>query len=307
MTDRYHIPVLKDSVVASLEPESAGTILDLCLGDGGYSLEILKKMPASGRVIGVDRDPKALERAGKRLAPYMDRFVPLKGNFRNVGALLAGIDIYKINGAVVDLGTSFLQVSDAEMGFMYSRSGPLTMQMGDDSDVDAGVVVNEFSEEKLARIFWEFGEEKASRKLARAIVSRRRKQRFQTTGDLARVVYDMKLKFPVKTLARVFQAIRIYVNDEIDSLKAMLPQVVDLLEKGGRLAVLSYHSGEDRVVKQFMNEMTKTCVCPPEFPVCNCGKKAVLNIVHRLIVPAADEIEKNSNARSAKLRVAEKL
>ncbi|MBN1998169.1 16S rRNA (cytosine(1402)-N(4))-methyltransferase RsmH [candidate division KSB1 bacterium] len=307
MNEQYHIPVLLDQVVASVQPETAEVILDLCLGDGGYSLELLKKMPATSLVVGVDRDAEAINRAGKRLMSYGHRFRTLKGNFRDVGKLLAGINIFKVDGIIVDLGISLLQIRDAAKGFSYARSGPLSMQMGDDSAINAEVVVNEFSEEKLANIFWEFGEERASRRLARAIVSRRREKRFETTGDLASVVYDMKLRYPVKTLARLFQSIRIFVNDELESLKLVLPQAVELLKKSRRLAVLSYHSGEDKITKQFMNEMAKFCICPPDFPVCRCNKKASLKIVHRLIVPSAEEIEKNPNSRSAKLRVAEKI
>ena len=283
-------------------------LIDGTLGDGGHTLLMLKAMPEHGRVLAVEQDQDAINRSKKRLSGFADRFQVVHGNFRDLESLSLGQGVTKVDGVLVDLGVSYLQLSDARKGFMFSASGPLDMRMDKTLPTSAEDVVNEFSESELARVVWMYGEERQSKRIARAIVSQRQKVKIETTEQLATIVRNVVgPKFSVKSLARVFQAIRIYVNNELESLQQFLPQAVNLLKTGGRLAVISYHSLEDRLVKEFIQKEAHPCECPPEFPQCVCGKKARLIKVGKLIRPTAEEIAHNSSARSAKLRVAEKL
>ena len=308
MDFEYHIPVLLKNVVSALNANRARLIVDVTLGDGGYSKSILEEMSPNGRVVGIDRDERAIKRATERLSGFSDRFQALKGNFSQLEELLENKGIGPVDGVVADLGVSTLQITDPNRGFMFSKSGPLSMQMGVDSELSAEHVVNEFSEQELANILFRYGEEKASRKIAGAIVKFRTHERITTTAQLAGIVETViRGKFKIKSQARVFQAIRIYVNKELESLEEFLPQAVRVLKSGGVLCVVSYHSLEDRMVKQFIAQEENPCVCPPDLPVCVCGKKPSLRKIGKLITPSNVEIFENSNSRSAKLRVAKKL
>jgi 16S rRNA (cytosine1402-N4)-methyltransferase len=305
---KYHIPVLLNEVVDALKTNRARLIVDVTLGDGGYSKAILDKLPSAGMVVGIDRDMRAIKRATKRLENYSDHIKVICGNFSQLKDLLENEEIGLVYGVVADLGISTLQITDPNRGFMFSKSGPLSMQMGGDSEISAEHVVNEFDEEELANIFYRYGEERASRKIASAIVKYRRQKYIATTSQLADVVGSViGGKFKIKSQARIFQAIRIYVNKELECLEKFLPQAIKVLKSGGRLCVISYHSLEDRMVKQFISQAVKPCICPPDLPLCVCGKTPLLRKVGKMISPTQYEVDENPNSRSAKLRVAEKL
>lgn len=304
----YHKSVLVEKVVENLNVTTAALIIDATLGDGGHAYALLQAMPEDGRVIGIDLDPDALARSKQRLSQFGERFQAIEGNFGDLEALLEKHGVRNVDGVLADLGISQLQITDASKGFMYSGSGPLAMTMGNRSSLNAETVVNELSEDELARVIWKYGEERDAKRIARAIVSQRRLHRITTTDQLADIVRKtVRHRFVVKTLARVFQAIRIYVNKELESLERFLPQAENVLRSGGRLVVISYHSLEDRRVKEFFRKEANPCECPPELPQCVCGKKPRLKIINKLIRPTAEEIAHNPSARSAKMRVAEKI
>jgi len=304
----YHKSVLVSEVLTYLKAETAALIIDATLGDGGHSLALLEAMPDNGKVYGIDLDRDALARAKARLSRFGERFHVIEGNFGDLEALLQEHGVGQVDGVLADLGVSRLQITLADKGFTFSDSGPLTMTMSSETQVNAESVVNDLSEDELARVIWEFGEEREARRIARAIVSQRRLGRIETTGQLADIVRrTVRSRFAVKSLARVFQAIRIYVNREMENLEKFLPQALEVLRPGGRLAVISYHSLEDRKVKEFMQKQANPCECPPELPRCVCGKKPRLKIATKLIRPDEQEVAANPSARSAKMRVAEKL
>jgi len=304
----YHTSVLVRRVVAGLDAKNAGIICDTTLGDGGYALELLKVMPDDGVVIGIDRDPQAIARALERLDQFKDRLKVIKGNFKDVEEILMGLGIKEIDGIVADLGVSRLQISDPSRGFMFLKSGPLLMNMGDDSDVNAETIVNEYDGDELARIFWEFGEERASRKIAKAILKYRQNKRIETTDQLVNIIRGVvSSRYEIKTFARIFQALRIYINREIDNLKLFLPAALKCLKREGYMAVVSYHSLEDRIVKRFMREQADPCICPKDIPRCVCGKKPTLKIIGKMITADEEEIRLNPSSRSGKLRIARKI
>ena len=308
MEYEYHTSVLVRRVVAGLDAKNAGIICDTTLGDGGYALELLKVMPDDGVVIGIDRDPQAIARALERLDQFKDRLKVIKGNFKDVEEILMGLGIKEIDGIVADLGVSRLQISDPSRGFMFLKSGPLLMNMGDDSDVNAETIVNEFDGDELARIFWEFGEERASRKIAKAILKYRQNKRIETTDQLVNIIRGVvSSRYEIKTFARIFQALRIYINREIDNLKLFLPAALKCLKREGYMAVVSYHSLEDRIVKRFMREQADPCICPKDIPRCVCGKKPTLKIIGKMITADEEEIRLNPSSRSGKLRIARKI
>lgn len=308
MVVKYHKPVLLNEVLESLNLASGRLFCDVTLGDGGHSLAMLQRLPGEGEVIGIDRDAQAIERAQQRLSGFGDRFRTIKGNFSDIERLLRENSIEGVDGIVCDLGVSMLQISDPSRGFMYSASGPLNMKMQTGDGLTAAVVVNDFSEKEIADIIFKYGEERQSRRIANAIVKQRAKKKIETTGDLADIVRNVVGdRFIIKTLARVFQSIRIYVNDELGSLERFLPQALNVLNVGGRLAVIEYHSLEARLVKDFMYRETHPCTCPKDFPQCVCGKQPRLKVIKKLVKPGENELLLNPNSRSARLRVMEKI
>ena len=303
----YHIPVLAEEVADGLRIAQVSRVVDGTLGDGGYSLCFLERS-ASVQVIGIDLDRDAIERAGERLAGYGDRFRAVQGNFSDIDTLVGQLGVEDLEAIVVDLGISRLQVTDPAKGFMFSKPGPLLMRMGGASRVDAGKIVNEWDEKMLAQLLWEYGEERRARWIARAIVRARSNNPFTMTDELAEVVRRaVPHDHAVKSLARVFQAIRIAVNDELNNLRSFLPKALQLLRPQGRLAVVSYHSLEDRICKEFFASQIRPCTCPPDLPICVCGKQPTIRWVERLVRPSEAEVQRNPNARSAKLRIMEKL
>ena len=306
-----HKPVLLDECLDALAIKPDGIYLDGTLGRAGHSLEIVKRL-TTGRLIGVDRDETAIAAAKERLADYMDRVTLVHSNFDRVGDILAGLHISGVDGMLFDLGVSSPQLDDAERGFSYMHDAPLDMRMDRTAALSAHEVVNEWSYEELRRILFEYGEERYAPVIAKHIVQKREQAPIETTLELAEIIKGAMppaaLREKQHPAKRSFQAIRIAVNGELDALPPMLEAAADKLNVGGRLAVISFHSLEDRIIKKTMQALATGCTCPPNFPVCVCGKKPKMKLISRKpIVSGAAELAYNPRARSAKLRVAEKL
>lgn len=306
-----HRSVLLQESIDALAIRPDGIYLDGTLGGAGHSLEIARRL-TTGLLIGIDQDAVALGAASQRLAPYRDRVKLVHANFRSLDAVLHDAGIAGVDGMLFDLGVSSPQLDDSSRGFSYMADAPLDMRMDRDGSLSAYEIVNQTPEDELKRILWRYGEERYAPLIAAAIARRRAERPIETTLELAELVRSAmpaqarrEKQHPAK---RTFQAIRIAVNDELGAVEDMLGKAVDLLNPGGRLAVITFHSLEDRIVKTAMAEAARGCTCPPEFPVCICGKKPRVRLVtRRPIVPGAAELEENPRARSAKLRVAEKL
>ena len=309
--DYGHVPVLLQECLDALNIRPDGIYVDGTLGRAGHSLEIVKRL-TTGRLIGIDRDETAIAAAQERLADYRDRVTLVHSNFDRIGDILAELHIDGADGMLFDLGVSSPQLDDAERGFSYMHDAPLDMRMDRTAYLTAREVVNGWSYEELRRILFEYGEERYAPAIARRIVQSREQRPIETTLELVDII---KSAMPPQALRekqhpakRSFQAIRIAVNGELDALPPMLEAATAHLNRGGRLAVISFHSLEDRIIKKTLQELATGCTCPPEFPVCVCGKKPKLKLVSRKpIVSGEEELEHNPRARSAKLRVAEKL
>ena len=306
-----HKSVLLDECIEALNIRPDGIYLDGTLGGAGHSYEIASRL-TTGRLIGVDRDTVALQAASQRLAEFADRVTTIHSNFCEIDAILDGLNLTGVDGMLFDLGVSSPQLDDAERGFSYMADAPLDMRMNRDDALTAADVVNTWPQEELRRILFEFGEERYAPLIAAAIVRRREQSPIETTMELVDVIRSAMpgaaLREKQHPAKRSFQAIRIAVNDELGSVDRMLQAALRRLNPGGRLAVITFHSLEDRIVKNAMQAASKGCVCPPEFPVCVCGKKPTVKLVSRKpIVSGARELEENPRARSAKLRVCEKL
>ena len=307
-----HRPVLLHECIEALAIRPDGIYLDGTLGRGGHSEEIAKRLSDKGRLLCVDRDRQALEEAGRRLAPWADRITFLHGNFADLDALMDRAGVAAADGMLFDLGVSSPQLDDPERGFSYMHDAPLDMRMDRDDALTAWTVVNQWPREELRRVLSQYGEERYAGPIAAAIDKARQKAPIETTGQLVEVI---KGALPAAALRekqhpakRSFQGIRIAVNDELASVSRMLQAAIPRLNPGGRLAVISFHSLEDRIVKSELAAAAKGCTCPPEFPVCVCGKTPQVKLVTRKpILPGEDELEENPRARSAKLRVAEKV
>jgi 16S rRNA (cytosine1402-N4)-methyltransferase len=291
-----------------LSPKVDGTVLDGTIGLGGHAAEILKHL-SRGRYVGLDQDVDALQHAGRALKDD-PRVILRQANFADLLDVLTNLGISEVDSVLMDIGVSSLQLDSPSRGFSFQQSGPLDMRMDQSSDFSASNIVNSYPEEKLAKVFWEYGEEPKSRALARAIVKAREEKRFETTDELAALAKRVLYKpGPQKHPAtRLFQAIRMEVNQELQALEKGLASALKVLKPGGRVAVISFHSLEDRIVKQFFKRESVDCVCPPEMPFCQCDHKASLKILTNKPVTASEaEMERNPRSRSAKLRVAEKL
>ena len=306
-----HISVLLNESVDALNIKKDGIYADGTLGGGGHSEKILERLSNGGLLIGIDQDAEAICAAKKRLEKFTN-VIYENTNFKNIKDILIRNSIENIDGAVLDLGVSSYQLDNADRGFSYIADSRLDMRMDLSSELDAYKVVNTYSEENLAKIFFEYGEEKFSRRIASQIVKTRGEKPIETTLELSELV---KKCIPQKTVKkgshpakRVFQAIRIEVNGELAILEGALNDFFDVLKPGGRLAVISFHSLEDRIVKNTFASLAKGCVCPKDFPVCVCGKKPKGKIITRkAVVPSDDEIDRNKRSKSSKLRVIEKL
>ena len=308
--DYGHKPVLLQECLEGLQIRPDGIYVDGTLGRAGHSLEIVRRL-TGGRLIAIDRDETALTAARERLAPYMDRVTLVHSPFSRLGEILRELGITGVDGMLFDLGVSSPQLDEAERGFSYMQDAPLDMRMDTSAGLTAREVVNTWSEEELKRILFDYGEERYAPRIARAIVQARESAPVETTLALVEII---KGAMPAAALRekqhpakRSFQAIRIAVNGELDELPPMLDAAADNLRCGGRLAVITFHSLEDRIVKQKLRELATGCTCPPEFPVCVCGKKPKMKLITRKpITSAAEELEENPRARSAKLRIGER-
>ncbi|MGJ8676479.1 MAG: 16S rRNA (cytosine(1402)-N(4))-methyltransferase RsmH [Akkermansiaceae bacterium] len=305
-TKHYHIPVLLDEVMAYMVPAEGKTIVDGTLGGGGHTEAMLK---AGAQVLGVDQDSQALAFAKERLADYGDQFTAIKGNFAQLSDLLPQAGYAQVDGILVDIGVSSWQLDEAERGFSFGKEGPLDMRMDRDAEKTAADLVNHASETELRSYFWEYGEERSGRKIAQRIVERRQEKEFTTTLDLADFIASIVPRGgKTHPATRVFQALRIAVNDELGVLRELLESASALLKPGGRLVVITFHSLEDRMVKQFFKHASETHVDRKEWPEPrpNPDYKYKL-ITRRAVVGTEEEIQRNKRSRSAKLRVVEKI
>ena len=306
-----HFSVLLKECIENLKIKPEGIYLDGTLGLGGHSYEIASRL-TTGRLIGIDRDETAIERAGKRLAPFGDKVSLVHGNFADAAAILDDLGIQGVDGMLFDLGVSSPQLDEVQRGFSYMADAPLDMRMDEGDNLSAYEVVNSWDEKRLNRILWDYGEERYARRISRAIVEHREKKPIETTLELVDII---KGAMPAAALRekqhpakRSFQAIRIAVNDELGAIAAMMETAPDKLNKGGRLCVISFHSLEDRIVKAGIAARENGCTCPREAPICTCGFVQTLKSVSRKpILPSPEELEINPRSRSAKLRVAERV
>ena len=306
-----HYSVLLNECIEALNIRPDGIYVDGTLGMGGHSEQIAKRL-TTGRLIAIDRDEMAIRRARERLAPYADRITFVHGNFRDLPQLLADAGVTGADGMLFDLGVSSPQLDNPERGFSYMADAPLDMRMDRSEGITAWFIVNKWPEEKLKRILYDFGEERYAPRIAQAIVRWRETAPIDTTIELVDVIRSAMpaaaLREKQHPAKRSFQAIRIAVNDELGSVSELLDHAVDLLNPGGRLAVISFHSLEDRIVKNAIASREHGCTCPREFPVCTCGFVQTLRSVTRKpILPSPQELEENPRSRSAKLRVAERV
>lgn len=310
----HHLPVLLNECLDGLNIRPDGTYLDCTLGGAGHSSEIFLRLHG-GRLIGIDRDADAIEAAGARMAALNGdaEFTAIRGNFHDAPALLAGIGVRRVDGILADLGVSSHQLDVRERGFSYHDDAPLDMRMDTSQALSAREIVNTWSEDDLTRILRDYGEENWSRQIARVICDRRRNQPVETTGDLVSIIdAAIPKKFRSKDgshpARRTFQALRIAVNDELDPLDKAIEDLVNLLNPAGRICIITFHSLEDRIVKNTFRRLNNPCTCPKEFPVCMCGKKPVIELISRKpITASAQELSENPRARSASLRIAEKI
>jgi len=304
----YHIPVLGPDVSKYLISDRDGIYVDATLGGGGHAEGLLNELSEHGKLIGIDRDPEAISKASQRLAPFGNRIVFQQAPFWQLPDILEAQGVSKIAGILFDLGISSRQIDSSERGFSFQQNGPLDMRMGPDAKLTASDVVNTYSQNDLVRIFRSYGEERMSPVIAKAICRVREEEPFETTRQLADLI-DRTVRGPhiQKTLARIFQAIRIEVNDELAHLEKIFQFAVDLLQPHGRLAVLSYHSLEHRVVKQVFQVGAQECISDLKLPICPCKRQPMLRVLAKGIRPEEEDIAENPRARSATLRVAEKL
>ena len=318
-----HVPVMLEEVLKFLQPEPRGRYVDGTLGGGGHTEAILERSAPDGQVLGIDADAQALERVKQRLSDFVSngRLVLVHGNFAELARIVNEAGFVSIQGVLLDLGFSSLQMDDPERGFSFSADGPLDMRLDQSKGISAADLVNSASEQELADIFWRYGEERRSRSIARRIVQERVRGPITRTSQLTRLA-SAGVPYKAGTIhpaTRVFQALRIAVNAELEHLESALPQILDVLSQGnkdktsgnggkgsGRMVIIAFHSLEDRLVKEFMRREARDCICPPGVPVCMCGHKARLRILTpKPVTPSNSEVMANPRARSAKLRAAE--
>lgn len=310
MSEFHHVSVLLDECIEGLNIKPDGIYVDGTLGGAGHSYHIAEKL-TTGRLIGIDRDPVALKAAGERLSPFADRVTLVHSNFCRMGQVLQELGISGVDGILLDLGVSSPQLDDGSRGFSYMTDAPLDMRMDNGDALSADTVVNTWSYEELKRILYDYGEERYAPAIAAAIVRKREVSPIRTTLELVDVIRSAMppaaLREKQHPAKRTFQAIRIAVNDELNSVSKAMDAAIPCLNPGGRLAVITFHSLEDRIVKNSMAAAAKGCICPPEFPVCVCGRKPQVTVLTRKpIVSGEEELERNPRARSAKLRICEK-
>ena len=307
-----HRSVLLDECIENLNIKPDGIYVDGTAGGGGHSLEIVKRLTAGGRLIAIDRDDAAIAAATQRLDGYLDRVTFVRNNFSSAAEVCLELGIEKIDGILLDLGVSSYQLDTAERGFTHNADAPLDMRMDRRGELDAYTVVNTYTYEELRRVIWEYGEDRFAPKIASAIVRRREKAPINTTGELVDII---KSAIPPAAregghhpAKRTFQAIRIEVNGELDAIEPAIRKANDIMNEGGRIVIITFHSLEDRIVKQTYADLASGCTCPRTLPVCVCGKRPEVKVITRKpILPSERELEENPRSRSAKLRVAEKI
>ncbi len=307
-----HKSVLLEETIDSLNIRPDGIYVDGTLGGGGHASEVLKQLGESGRLIGIDQDADAIAAASERLAPFGDRVVIVRNNYENIAVVLDELGIQEVDGIYLDLGVSSYQLDTAERGFTYrEEDAPLDMRMDQRKTETAKDIVNTYSEQELFRIIRDYGEDRFAKNIAKHIVRARQEKEIETTGELTEII---RAAIPAKVRAtgghpskRTFQAIRIELNQELRVLEDSIDTMIDRLAPGGRLSIITFHSLEDRIVKNRFRTNENPCVCPPDFPVCVCGRKSKGKVVTRkAVLPAEEEISENPRAKSAKLRVFEK-
>ena len=312
MSEYKHVSVLRDESIEGLQIKPDGVYVDGTLGGAGHSLEICRRLSKSGRLIGIDQDAEAIENGKTRLASYIDQVTLVRDNFKNIDHVLEDLQIEKVDGILLDLGVSSYQLDEGSRGFSYMQDAPLDMRMDQRQTKSAFEVVNTYSAAELDRVLRDYGEERWSKRIAQFIVDARKNQSIATTGELVGII---KKAIPKKAredgphpAKRSFQAIRIEVNGELDILEKAISDMVERLNVGGRICVITFHSLEDRIVKQAFKTLENPCICPKDFPVCVCGRKPKVKIITRKpILPGEEELEGNPRARSAKLRIAERI
>lgn len=306
-----HIPVLLNECIEGLDIKPDGIYLDCTLGGGGHSLEIVKRL-TTGHLYAVDKDIEAINSAKQKLNDYLDKITIIHDDFKNALSRLDELNVDKLDGILIDLGVSSYQLDNGERGFSYNVDAPLDMRMDREQYLSAYNVVNEYDENQLADIIWQYGEDKLSRKIAKNIVSARQKQEIKTTGQLAKIVeesYPAKLRWKFgNPCKRTFQAIRIEVNGELKDLDRAVTQLSLRLKENGRICIITFHSLEDRIVKRAFVELNKDCICPPHQPICTCNKRREVEIITKKpIVANEEELAENSRAASAKLRISKRV
>lgn len=309
---RYHVPVMPEQVLELLAPERGGTFVDGTLGGGGHARLVLDKLPPGSRLWGIDRDPAAIQLATEWGQPYADAFQAVYGNFSEMKTLLADHGVTVVHGILLDLGVSSHQLDEASRGFSYHEEAPLDMRMDTGAGITAADVVNSYSEQQLTRLIGAYGEERFAVRIAKRIVAGREQEPIQTTTQLVRII---KEAIPAAArrdgphpARRTFQALRIEVNGELDNLKQAIQDAHDLLAPGGRLIIITFHSLEDRIVKQAFKQFALPCVCDPRAPVCSCGKVPTARVLtSKPVVAGEQELKENTRARSAKLRAIRRL
>ncbi len=302
-----HISVLLNETIEALQIKPDGIYIDGTLGGGGHSYEICRRLGEKGRLIGIDRDADAIRAASERLSVFGDKVRICKNTYENMGSLAAGLGIRQVDGIILDLGVSSYQLDTAERGFSYMEDAPLDMRMDREEGISAKEIVNEYSEMELYRVIRDYGEDRFAKNIAKHIVAAREKKPIETTLELAEII---RASIPMKVqktgghpAKRTFQAIRIECNRELEQLQNSLDEMIELLAPGGVLAVITFHSLEDRIVKLKFRENENPCICPPDFPVCVCGRKSKGKALRKPILPSEEEMKENSRSRSAKLRV----
>jgi 16S rRNA (cytosine1402-N4)-methyltransferase len=307
-----HISVLLDETIDSLNIKPDGIYVDGTLGGGGHSLEICKRLGENGRLVGIDQDRDAIAAAKERLKDYSDKVSFVHSNYKYIGTILRDLDIDRVDGILLDLGVSSYQLDNAERGFTYREDVPLDMRMNRDDLMTARDIVNDYSEMELFRIIRDYGEDQFAKNIAKHIVRARADKPIETTGELNEII---KAAIPAKMRQgtghpskKTYQAIRIELNHELDVLRDTLDEMISLLNPGGRLSIITFHSLEDRIVKTIMRKNMNPCTCPKDFPVCVCGKISMGKVITRKpIIPSSEELESNPRAKSSKLRVFERV
>lgn len=302
-----HVPVLYHEIINALAPYSGGQYIDGTLGAGGHAWGILNSSSPNGKLLGIDLDPQALVFAHQRLSIFRDRAFIRQGSYIQMTTFVQDLGWNFVDGIILDLGVSSIQIDTQERGFSFLYDAPLDMRFNNDSPITAADIVNSYSENELANIIWKYGEEKLSRKIAKLICENRPIKTTLELADLIKRAYPKKHHM-IHPATRSFQAIRIEVNGELQAIETVIPQAINILKPGGVLAIISFHSLEDRIVKTIFRQESKDCICPPETPICTCNHKATIKEVNRKPIEASqEEIAENPRSRSAKLRIAKRL